>query len=265
MERIDAVAGRMRAEFGPAPEVAVVLGSGLGGFADRLRDAHAVAYPDLGLPPSGVAGHAGRLSVGTLGARRIAVFAGRWHWYEGLPMADIVTGVRALARWGTRGVLLTSAVGGIDPALRTGDILVVSDHLNFLGTNPLRGPNFDALGPRFPDLARLYTPRLRALASSAAGRPLPEGVYAAMPGPTYETPAEIRMLAQLGARVVGMSLVPEAVAAGHAGLEVLALAVIANPAAGLTPDELTHADVTQAMANAAVRLGDLIETVIARW
>ena len=255
----------MRAEFGEPPDVAVVLGSGLGGFAARLEGAEAVAYPALGLPPAGVTGHAGTLSVGRIGRRRVAVFAGRWHWYEGLDMASIVLGVRSLARWGGRGIVLTSAVGGIAPALGTGEVLVVRDHLNLLGASPLRGPNLAALGPRFPDLSTVYTPRCRAIAHVAAGRPLPEGVYAAMPGPSYETPAEVRMLRGMGADVVGMSLVPEAIAASHAGLEVLALAVVANPAAGLAPEILTHADVTAAMAAAADQLGTLLEGVIARW
>lgn len=265
MERIDEVAARMRAEFGDPPDVAVVLGSGLGGFASRLTDAKAVAYPELGLPPAGVAGHAGTLSVGTFGRRRVAVFAGRWHWYEGLDMASIVLGVRALARWGGRGLVLTSAVGGITPGLATGDILIVNDHLNLLGASPLRGPNIDALGVRFPDLSAIYTPKRRALAHASANHLMTEGVYAAMPGPSYETPAEVRMLRGMGADVVGMSLVPEAIAAGHAGIDLLALAVIANPAAGLAAERLTHADVTAAMAAAADKLGMLLQGVISRW
>ena len=250
----------MREAFGQAPEIAVVLGSGLGGFVAALKDARSVPYASLGLPEASVPGHAGAMVVGSTGARRVACFAGRMHLYEGHDAATAVLGVRALARWGVRVLILTSAVGAVDPALLPGEIIVVSDHLNLLGANPLRGVNLEELGPRFPDLSRLYTPRLRSIAHDLA--PLREGVYAAMPGPSYETPAEVRMLARLGADVVGMSMVPEAIAAGHAGLEVLSLSVVANAAAGLTTDELLHADVTAVMQAAGARVGELLLGIV---
>lgn len=265
MERIDAVADRLRARFGAPPDVAVVLGSGLGAFATALDDRDRAPYPEVGLPNSGVAGHAGELGVGRVAGRRVACFSGRLHLYEGHDTATVVLGMRALARWGCKGVVLTSAVGAIDPTLRTGDIVLVTDHLNFLGANPLRGPNLDALGPRFPDLARLYSARMRAKAREVSPEPLREGVYAAMPGPSYETPAEIRMLGILGAHVVGMSTVPEAIAAHHAGVEVLAISVVANAAAGLTSEALEHADVTAAMNAAGARVVDLLRRVVAAW
>lgn len=265
MHTYDRVAAAMADRFGTAPDLAVVLGSGLGAFAAAVDGAAAVPYPELGLPPSGVAGHAGKLVVGEIGGRRVAVFAGRWHAYEGGAIADVVAGVRAFARWGGKGIVFTSAVGSVDPALRPGQVVVVSDHVNFLGNNPLKGPNDDRLGPRFPDLAALYSPRARAIAHAAAGRTLPEGVYAAMSGPSYETPAEIRMLRLLGARVVGMSLVPEAIAASHAGLEVLALAVVSNLAAGLHDGELTHEDVTASMAAAAGNLCEILSGIVSQW
>lgn len=265
MQRIQASADALQARFGPAPKVAVVLGSGLGAFADRLTDPKIAPYPELGLPMSGVPGHAGKLHVGRVGPQRVAVLAGRLHAYEGHDLATVVLPVRALARWGVKGVILTSAVGSIDPTLRTGQVVVIEDHLNFLGGNPLRGANLDELGPRFPDLTHLYTPRCRELAHTAAGRKLPEGVYAAMPGPSYETPAEIRMLERLGARVVGMSTVPEAIAAGHAGMEVLALSVVANAAAGLSESALTHQEVTEAMSAAAPRFVNLLRHIVETW
>lgn len=270
LARIDAVAAKLQDRFGPPPEVAIVLGSGLGGFAAGLGDRRVARYAELGIPDAGVAGHAGELVLGTVGdhpagGRRVACFSGRLHLYEGHSAADVVLGIRAIARWGVKGVILTSAVGGIEPSLRPGDVMVITDHISFLGESPLRGRNIDALGTRFPDLSRLYSPRLREIARAAAGASLREGVYAAMPGPSYETPAEIRMLHRLGADVVGMSLVPEAVAAGHAGLEVLAISVVANLAAGLSEGALAHSDVTAEMHLAGARVARLLEGVVARW
>jgi purine-nucleoside phosphorylase len=161
--------------------------------------------------------------------------------------------------------VLSSAVGGVNPDYRNGELVLVADHINFLGQNPLRGPNLDALGPRFPDLSHTYSPRLRALARSCSPTPLREGVYAAMPGPSYETPAEVRMLRVLGADLVGMSLVPEAIAAYHAGMEVLAVAVVANAAAGLTTETLLHSDVTASVNAAAARFSGLVRDVVAAW
>jgi purine-nucleoside phosphorylase len=261
--RIDAVAGKLRERFGAPPDVAVVLGSGLGRLGERTRAAAKVRYAEVGLPSPGVGGHAGVLSVGDLAGRRVAIFSGRLHAYEGHAFHEIPLGIRAARRWGCTGLVLTSAVGGIDPGLRTGDIVVIEDHLNFIGGNPLRGPNLDALGTRFPDLSNLYTPRLRELARACGARHA--GIYGAMPGPSYETPAEIRMLGRLGASVVGMSMVPESIAAGHAGMEVLALAVVSNPAAGIAGERLLHADVVRAMERAGDRVADLVEAVVARW
>jgi len=265
LDRIDAVTRGLEARFGAAPDVGVVLGSGLGAFAASLEDPQRAAYGEVGLPGSNVPGHAGELVVGTLAGRRVACFSGRLHLYEGHDASTAALGIRALARWGARGVVLSSAVGGVDPTLETGELLLVSDHINLLGANPLRGPNLDALGPRFPDLSNIYTPRLRALAHAVAGRRLREGVYAAMPGPSYETPAEVRMLRILGAHVVGMSLVPESIAAAHAGMEVLAVSVVANPAAGLTEEKLAHADVTAAVNKAAEAFTALVRGVVAAW
>ncbi len=255
----DDVAAALKARFGPSPEVGIVLGSGLGALAATLPDS--AAYAEVGLPAPGVSGHGGRVHVGTLGGKRVAIFAGRLHLYEGHTPDVAALQVRALKAWGAETVILTSAVGGLHADLTAGTIGIVSDHLNLQGQNPLRGPNDDKLGTRFPDLSDLYTARLRALARTVDPT-LQDLVYAAMPGPNYETPAEVRMLQRLGADIVGMSLVSESIAAGHAGLAVLALSVIANPAAGLHPGTLTHAEVTDAMAAASARFGTLIVDIL---
>ncbi|MSP56610.1 MAG: purine-nucleoside phosphorylase [Myxococcales bacterium] len=257
----DFVADSLRAHFGPAPAVGIVLGSGLGRLALALPAS--VPYAEVGLPSPGVAGHGGRVHFGELGGKRVAAFAGRLHLYEGHSPDVAALQVRALARWGCKTVILTSAVGGCRADLPAGTIGVVSDHLNFQGQNPLRGPNDDALGTRFPDLSNLYSARLRTLARTVEPS-LPDVVYAAMPGPNYETPAEIRMLRTLGADVVGMSLVSESIAAGHAGLDVLALAVVANAGAGLHAGALTHVEVTEAMAAASGRLIQLVVALLGK-
>lgn len=268
LQRIDEVSQRLRARFGDAPSTAVVLGSGLSGLVDVLAAPQIEAYPALGLPASGAPGHAGRLAVGALGGSRVALLAGRIHAYEGHDAETLVLGVRALARWGVRRLVLTNAAGGITPGLRVGDLLLITDHINLLGRNPLVGHNLDALGPRFPDLSNAYDPGLRAQARAAAEAldvPLREGVYAAMLGPSYETPAEIRMLRVIGADVVGMSTVPEVIAAAHAGVRVLAFSVVSNLAAGLGDEALSHHDVTNAANEAGPRLARLIETLVSTW
>ena len=245
----------------------MVLGSGMGAFAAPLNER--VAAGDLGLPEPSVAGHRGEVAVGTVEGRRVVALSGRVHLYEGHDAATVVLAVRAMARWGVRGLVLTSAVGGLVRDWRAGTIVVVTDHLNLMGTNPLVGPNIDALGPRFPDQGAVYPAARRALAQRVGAERaiggLAEGIYAALRGPSYETPAEVRMLQRLGADVVGMSLVPEAMAANHAGMEVLALAVVANPAAGLAEAPLAHAEVTAAMAAAATRVVSMVSGVVAAW
>ncbi len=256
----DSVSAALNARFGPCPAVGIVLGSGLGALAETLPDS--ASYAEVGLPSPGVSGHGGRVHVGELGGKRVAIFAGRLHLYEGHTPDVAALQVRSLARWGAKTVILTSAVGGCHREQTPGTIGIVADHLNLQGQNPLRGPNDDSLGTRFPDLSDLYTARLRTLARTIDPS-LADMVYAAMPGPNYETPAEIRMLKRLGADIVGMSLVSEAIAAGHAGLEILALAVVANPAAGLHEGTLTHAEVTAAMGTASGRLSALIVKILA--
>lgn len=268
MDRIEAVAQQLQARLGDAPQVGVVLGSGMGAITGAMEQTVVVPYTELGLPPPGVIGHAGELVFGALGGVPTVCLSGRYHPYEGHPFATILLPVRALLAWGVRGMILTSAVGGIDPALKPGMVAIVKDHINFSGQNPLWGP-VPPGGRRFPDLSQLYTPSRRALAQSVAGAalgPLPEVVYAMMPGPSYETPAEIRMLGRVGADVVGMSMVYEALAIGQLGHEVLSLAMVSNAAAGLGTEELTHTDVLAVVRRAAEeRVLPLVQGVIQRW
>jgi purine-nucleoside phosphorylase len=245
-QAVEAVATALQVAFGDAPETAITLGSGLGGLVDALEDAASAPYPELGLPASGVPGHAGVAHVGTFGGQRIIALAGRKHLYEGVEAGVVVRYVRALHAWGVKRLILTCSVGGIARGYGAGDLVVVSDHLNFQRTNPLVGPAF---GTRFPDLTDAYDPDLRRRLLDAANRVgarAHEGVLAAMNGPAYETPAEVRMLDRLGADIVGMSTVPEILAAAEIGLPAAVMAVVSNAAAGISPNKLTHEEVTEA-------------------
>ena len=230
-----------------AAKVGIVLGSGLGGFADTLEGVVKVPYGELPhLPASRVPGHSGHLCFGRVGGVPVVCMQGRVHYYEGHSIEACVHGARTMARLGVEKVLLTNAAGGIDASWAPGDLMVVTDHLNLMGTSPLLGPNDDALGPRFPDMTVAYDVPLRdalAKAAKGAGIALREGVYAALTGPSYETPAEIRMLRALGAQAVGMSTVPEVLALRHMGVRVAALSCITNLAAGITKATLNHAEV----------------------
>lgn len=250
------------------PKVAIVLGSGLGTLADRMGDATAVPYDLIPhFPRPTVAGHLGNAIFGRLAGVPVLALQGRFHYYEGHDLEAVTFPVRVLRAVGVETLILTAATGGINPAYRPGDLMVLGDHLNLLGTNPLRGPNDDRLGARFPDMTEVYAAPLRQLAldhAKQAELTLHEGVYAALPGPSYETPAEIRMLRTLGADVVGMSTVPEAIVARHAGMRVLAFALVTNAAAGLTGQAITHDEVLAEGKAAGARLGGLIEAILPR-
>jgi purine-nucleoside phosphorylase len=237
----------LRAKLAAPPEVALVLGSGLGAAVDSLADAVSVAYSELpDMPTSGVDGHAGRFVSGTLSGRRVLAMQGRVHMYEGYAADQVVSGVRLMLMLGARTLIVTNAAGGIRSDLRSGDLMLIEDHLNLTGTNCLIGPNDPALGTRFPDLTSAYDPQLIHRAAEVAeriGLYVPRGVYAGLLGPNYETPAEIRMLRTLGADAVGMSTVLEVIAANHMGARVLGISCITNLAAGLSPTKLSHADV----------------------
>jgi purine-nucleoside phosphorylase len=247
LARLEEAAEAVRTRTLTVPTVGVVLGSGLGAWADSLAELVRIPYADIpNMPGVSIAGHAGNLCVGQVGPVRVACLQGRVHMYEGHPMADVVFGARLLARLGCRGVLLTNAAGGLKRELRPGDLMLITDHLNLTGHNPLIGANEPELGTRFPDMTHAYDKRLRSLAFDAAaevGIELREGVYAALLGPTYETPAEIAMLRTLGADAVGMSTAPEVIALRHMRVRTAAMSCITNLAAGLSPTELNHAEV----------------------
>jgi purine-nucleoside phosphorylase len=258
----------VRCHLGVFPEVVTVLGSGLGAFADRLTDAASLDYAAIPhWPAPTVVGHAGRLVVGTSGSRRVAVLAGRSHVYEGLSLDDVTFGVRVAAWLGAKILILTNAAGGMNPDFSVGDLMVIDDHINFMGRNPLIGPNDNRLGPRFPDMSEVYSLRLRSLARAAAraiGQRVQHGVYVAVTGPNYETPAEISAFRSLGADAVGMSTVPEAIVARHMGLEVLGLSCISNLAAGMLPQPLSEHEVLETTARVRDRFIALLEQVLER-
>jgi purine-nucleoside phosphorylase len=266
--RADAAARFIRERCGTVPHVAVVLGSGLGDFAETLTDAVRVDYRDLPhWPPSNVIGHAGRLVVGTASGRRIAALAGRVHLYEGHSPANVAFATRVMARLGVGRIVLTNAAGGINTAFAQGSLMIIEDHINLLGANPLTGENDERLGVRFPDMTEVYSRTLRSMAADVAaslGIDVQSGVYVAVPGPSYETPAEIRFLRAIGADAVGMSTVPEAIAARHAGLEVLGISCISNMAAGVLPQPLDHNEVLETTRRVRGAFIALLEGVIAR-
>lgn len=232
------------------PRVAVILGSGLGSLAGEVDDAVRIPYGEIpGMPVPKVDGHDGTLVAGTLAGQRVIVFAGRAHYYEGHPIEDVVFGARLARTLGASILVVTNAAGGLDTDLRPGNLMAIRDHINLMGTNPLRGPNDERLGVRFPDMTVAWDRELRTLlrdAARAEGIPLRSGVYCGLAGPSYETPAEILMLRKLGADAVGMSTVPEAIAARHMGMRVVGLSCITNLGAGLgAGDVLDHADVKE--------------------
>jgi purine-nucleoside phosphorylase len=239
----------MRSRSSLEPRVGVVLGSGLGSFAGRLEDATVIPYAEIpGMSPPTAEGHAGKLVLGKVADTPVACLAGRLHQYEGHSATDVVFGVRLLATLGVKALLLTNAAGGIEASFEPGTLVAITDHLNLQGTNPLIGPNDDALGPRFPDMSTAYCPVLRGLAHEAAretGTELREGIYAGLLGPSFETPAEIRMLRVLGADLVGMSTVPEVIAANHMGVRCAGITCVTNLAAGLSSQALSHQEVLE--------------------
>jgi purine-nucleoside phosphorylase len=231
------------------PSIGVVLGSGLGAFADELSERIDIPYADIpGWPHSTAVGHAGKLIIGKLGALDVAVMAGRAHLYEGYAMHQVTYGVRVLQSIGARSMVFTNAAGGINLTLERGGLVLISDHINLQGGNPLVGPNDDRLGPRFPDMSEAYSRAYRETAKDVAAEQciaVTEGVYAAMLGPSYETPAEIRYLRAIGADVVGMSTVPEAIVANHMGMKVLGISCVTNMAAGILPQKINHEEVLE--------------------
>lgn len=260
---------------------AIVLGSGLGSFADEVGGPTVIPFEDIpGFARTTITGHAGRLVFGELGGVPVVVQQGRFHYYEGYDMEQVMLPVRAFGLMGIKNLLLTNAAGSLDPDMLPGSLMLITDHINCIGENPLRGPNDERLGPRFPDMTTVYDREFERIASeeaaviarerfeSGADEALTDfvhrGVYCALSGPTYETPAEIRMYRMLGADAVGMSTVPESIAASHMGMRVLAISCITNFAAGMTDAPLDHEHVMKTGERAAEVFGELIRRVVKR-
>jgi len=250
-----------------SPKVAVILGSGLSGIFS-LENERKKSFAEIpGFPKPTVEGHVGEVAVGKLGGKEVLVQRGRIHYYEGYDLSDVVFPVRAYALAGVKILIVTNAAGGIRYGFFPGDLVLISDHINSLGLNPLRGPNIERLGPRFPDMSQAYDPRLRKLAREVAaelGITVKEGVYVMAPGPSYETPAEIRAFRAWGADLVGMSTVPEVIAARHAGMRVLGISVVTNFAAGVSEKPLSHEEVLQVTKEKAAELGRFLCNLIPR-
>jgi purine-nucleoside phosphorylase len=253
--------------FGGA-DVAIVLGSGLGAFADTLADRFELAYGEIPhWPASAIVGHAGRLVGGVLKGRHVLVLSGRVHFYEGHPLTTVTFPMRVLGRLGVPRVILTNAAGGINTKFSQGALMVIDDHINLMGSNPLVGANDERFGARFPDMSEVYSRRLReaaAAAAAAVGLAIEHGVYIAVHGPSYETPAEIRAFRAWGADAVGMSTAPEAIVARHMGLEVLGISCITNMAAGVLPQPLVHAEVVETALRVRGQFIALLEGIVER-
>ncbi|MBN1945715.1 MAG: purine-nucleoside phosphorylase [Bradymonadales bacterium] len=266
IEAIREAAATIQSRVVLKPEVGVILGSGLGPFGEQVEEAIAIPYSDIPhfVTPT-VQGHAGRLLVGKVRGKPVAVMQGRFHYYEGHPMATVVLPTRVLGALGIHTLVVTNAAGGVNESFHPGDLMLITDHVNLMGTNPLIGGNIAELGPRFPDMTRAYHPDCLQLLREVAARQgvgLREGIYMALTGPSYETPAEIRMFRGLGADAVGMSTVPEVIAANHLGLRVAGISCITNMAAGITGQPLTHDEVTETANEAMMRFIHLLVEAI---
>lgn len=265
--RLEALEAAVRARTDTRPRVGVVLGSGLDGLADEVEDAVAIPFADLpGWPEATAPGHVGRLILGRLAGQPVVLLRGRLHVYEGNDPGLVVQPVLLMGRLGAGVVVLSNAAGGLDPSYGPGTLMVIRDHINLTGRTPLLGPNADSIGPRFPDMTDAWSPRLRerlAAAGTAEGVELASGVYVGLLGPSYETPAEVRMLRSLGGDAVGMSTVLEAIAARWAGLEVCGVSLVTNPGAGYTGVPLSHEEVLEAGAAAGPRFVRLIRRFVA--
>jgi purine nucleoside phosphorylase I, inosine and guanosine-specific len=248
------------------PEIGIILGSGLGSFAELVEDKVVIPYKDIPhFPISTVEGHAGQLVFGKVAGRKVIIMQGRFHYYEGYTMQEVTFPIRVMQVLGTTGLIVTNAAGGINPAFNPGDLVLIKDHLNLMGDNPLRGANLLSLGPRFPDLSEGYDLEWRQKALTIArelGINPREGVYAAMSGPSYETPAEIRYLRAIGADMVGMSTVPEVLVANHGGMQVLGISCVTNMAAGILPQKLSHAEVMETAGRIEKQFVQFVQAIV---
>ncbi len=266
LDRINSVNNYLSSHTDSRPTLCIVLGSGLGDYADTLDDAQIIDYKDIpGFPQSTAPGHAGRLVFGSKHGVSLVCMQGRVHCYEGYSAAETVMPLRALIKLGVKKLLITNAAGGVNMGFKPGDIMIIEDHINFASVSPLEGANLDEFGPRFPDMSFAYSKDLVAALKNAAekkGIEVQSGVYAMMKGPAYETPAEIKALRIMGADAVGMSSVPEIITAAHAGVASAALSCITNMAAGILNQPLTHTEVMETGRIAAGRIGALIDGFI---
>jgi purine-nucleoside phosphorylase len=267
-DQVHSAAEFVHARANGIPEVAVVLGSGLGEFASSLERTTSLRYDEIPhWPASRIVGHDGRLVIGEAGGRAIVALSGRAHYYEGHDLRTVTFATRVLGVAGAKMLILTNAAGGVNTGFTAGDLMVIDDHINLLGNNPLIGPNEERFGVRFPDLTNVYSPRLRRIADDAGGAmglKLPHGIYAACHGPSYETPAEVRYLRTIGADAVGMSTVPEAIVARHMGIEVLGISCITNMAAGVLAKPLNHEEVLETASRVRGKFIGLLNGIIAR-
>jgi purine-nucleoside phosphorylase len=256
----------IRSRITVEPRIAVVLGSGLGGFADDFDEAIAIPYEDIpGFVRSTAQGHAGRLVIGKIDSVPVLAMQGRVHYYEGYSLEEVTFPVRTFGLLGIKTLILTNAAGGINVQLTQGALMVITDHLNLMGVNPLRGPNDERFGPRFPDMSTVYSPELQELVveeAKAINLEVRRGIYGALSGPSYETPAEIHLLRGLGADAVGMSTVPEAIVARHMGLEVLGISCITNMAAGISDEPINHEEVMATGDRVRATFTELLQRVI---
>ncbi|MCM3788340.1 purine-nucleoside phosphorylase [Domibacillus indicus] len=249
IQHIEEAAGFLKEKLNVTPEIGLILGSGLGVLADEVENAVSIPYETIPhFPVSTVEGHAGELVIGTLSGKTVAAMKGRFHYYEGYSFQEVTFPVRVMKALGIETIIVTNAAGGVNESFEPGDLMLISDHLNLMGGNPLIGKNDSRLGVRFPDMSVAYSRELRELAKKAAeqiGLNVREGVYAGNTGPVYETPAEVRMARVLGADAVGMSTVPEVIAARHSGMNVLGISCISNMAAGILDQPLAHDEVIE--------------------
>lgn len=268
IERIDEAVAWIGARVDARPDILVILGSGLGGVVDGLETEQAIPYSDIPhAPVAKVQGHHGRMVFARSGSKKLAILQGRAHYYEGFSMSEVVYLARVAGRMGAKFAVVTNAAGGINVDFAPGDLMLISDHINMFGDSPLRGENLDALGSRFPDLSEPYPEALRGVVKEICeqkGCGIKEGVYAGLPGPSYETPAEIRALRTLGADAVGMSTVPEVIALSHMQIPVIGISCITNMAAGILPRKLTHEEVIETTARVEQEFGSLLIDLIAR-
>jgi len=269
LDRVREAASYIESKLNNKPQVAVILGSGLGNFADQIEDAVVIDYKDIpGFPVSTVEGHAGKLVCGTISGKNVLVMKGRFHYYEGYEISQVVFHIRVFKLLGINDILVTNAAGGINTDFKPGDLMLIKDHISFFAPSPLRGRNMDEFGPRFPDMSEAYSKKLISIAENVACKlniDIKKGVYAFAQGPMFETPAEIRALRLLGADAVGMSTVPEVITANHAGMRVLGISCITNMAAGILDQPLNHEEVMITAKNVEKNFSTLVRNIIENW